>query len=1034
MKRFANWLVCASMLLVATTTAAATYSYTNIIDSSVAAPTGNYLNIGDAAISGNKVAFKAGYNQGFLGIIDSIFISTGGPRTEVVHDLMAAPSDDTSWGRPPDGGTISAIGRPAIDGRQVYFETRVFYPDFRYGDGIFYGEGQQLQNDPLISTAVSPRALPQFQTYRTIADPIVSNGYVAYRKSSGETSALDTIRVLNRERTSTAMIVGAGSVGPQGRRFSLIDANYDLSGATVAFRGVIGDQEGIYTGSGGGLATIAKEGDPTPFGEALISVLDPTISGSTVAFLGTFAGGSGIFTGDGGALSTIVKTGDATPGGQVFTGFSVPALAFNMVAFRGDYLGGGGIYTKRGNELSKVVEVGDPLFGSTVASLSFGDLGLDVAGSGNLAFTYGLADGRSGVAMAVLGAGQPTIFQDSAGTIPVPDSVGIDWVPVPNFSDRNLTRAWLVGADLRNANARNVNLTNAKLRGSDLSDADLSGANLRGAGLAAARLTGANLSGADIRGASLRREFVVVPDACFVDFCSYRADGYGGITPAQLAATMTYQSHDLSGIDLEGNDLSDANLAGQNLTGANFAFARLTNANLAGAEIRGASFGRYGLDIPTEIEFCEHNTHAGCPPTGLIGTGISVEQLQSTASYLAGDLSGVNLAGNELAGVNLAGQNLANADFYGSRFYYSAAANLANANLRQSVLHNVNLRYATLTNANLSGADARGASLADAVLTDAVLANFIHSDGHVNGIDLGAGQMLLVRDYDGGAPCPATQCVQSPPIPITVDQSFAMDSTGRLRMEFEADAWDSTISFAAGIPVTLGGTLELTFDDDVSLATQIGRTFDLFDWTGVSPIGAFTVASSYIWDLSQLYTTGDITFLAEAGLSGDFNGDGSVDAADYVVWRKTGGTQQGYDTWRANYGRVAGGGGSDGNRSALPAVPEPTGLALVAGAVLGPALGYRRRFRAGRVLRRRESRLRQLMDNAKSRLDTRQSKKTDAARPVSRRMSPVLLRPSYPGGDTTYEAAHGLSALGVRAAGANQCGRGRDLSLYEHSR
>ena len=28
---------------------------------------------------------------------------------------------------------------------------------------------------------------------------------------------------------------------------------------------------------------------------------------------------------------------------------------------------------------------------------------------------------------------------------------------------------------------------------------------------------------------------------------------------------------------------------------------------------------------------------------------------------------------------------------------------------------------------------------------------------------------------------------------------------------FDADAWDSTISFAPGIPVTLGGTLELTF-------------------------------------------------------------------------------------------------------------------------------------------------------------------------------------------------------------------------------
>ena len=59
-------------------------------------------------------------------------------------------------------------------------------------------------------------------------------------------------------------------------------------------------------------------------------------------------------------------------------------------------------------------------------------------------------------------------------------------------------------------------------------------------------------------------------------------------------------------------------------------------------------------------------------------------------------------------------------------------------------------------------------------------------------------------------------------------------------MVFEADDWDSTISFAENMPVqvTLGGTLELTFADGVSLSTQIGRTFDVFDWTGVSPTGA----------------------------------------------------------------------------------------------------------------------------------------------------------------------------------------------------
>ena len=102
----------------------------------------------------------------------------------------------------------------------------------------------------------------------------------------------------------------------------------------------------------------------------------------------------------------------------------------------------------------------------------------------------------------------------------------------------------------------------------------------------------------------------------------------------------------------------------------------------------------------------------------------------------------------------------------------------------------------------------------------------------------------------------------TPPIPITVDQHLAMGPGGTLRMVFEADAWDSTISFAPGIPVTLGGTLELTFADDVNLASQVGRTFDLFDWTGVNPTGAFAVSSPYAWDLSNLYTTGEVTLTA----------------------------------------------------------------------------------------------------------------------------------------------------------------------------
>jgi probable HAF family extracellular repeat protein len=63
---------------------------------------------------------------------------------------------------------------------------------------------------------------------------------------------------------------------------------------------------------------------------------------------------------------------------------------------------------------------------------------------------------------------------------------------------------------------------------------------------------------------------------------------------------------------------------------------------------------------------------------------------------------------------------------------------------------------------------------------------------------------------------------------------------------------------------------------------------------------------------------------------GDFNHNGIVDAADYIVWRKSDGTQAGYNAWRTHFGQPAGGGSSAAaTGSASAAVPEPTTLGLL---------------------------------------------------------------------------------------------------------
>ena len=75
-------------------------------------------------------------------------------------------------------------------------------------------------------------------------------------------------------------------------------------------------------------------------------------------------------------------------------------------------------------------------------------------------------------------------------------------------------------------------------------------------------------------------------------------------------------------------------------------------------------------------------------------------------------------------------------------------------------------------------------------------------------------------------------------------------------------------------------------------------------------------------------TINGMVVAVDPGLTGDYNEDGIVDAADYVVWRKSPGDfggQQGFDDWRANFGTALPGSGS-GSLASAGAIPEPATL------------------------------------------------------------------------------------------------------------
>ena len=125
------------------------------------------------------------------------------------------------------------------------------------------------------------------------------------------------------------------------------------------------------------------------------------------------------------------------------------------------------------------------------------------------------------------------------------------------------------------------------------------------------------------------------------------------------------------------------------------------------------------------------------------------------------------------------------------------------------------------------------------------------------------------------------------------------------------------------------------------------------DYTGNASNGTTT------WQVDSLAYYDTPTVPGSAGPSADYNHNGVVDAADYVVWRNNLGAtgapgsvagdgtgdgvvnQSDYDLWRSTFGQTTGGGGSLSSAS----VPEPsTGLlAILISAIM--AVPARRRTR-----------------------------------------------------------------------------------------
>jgi hypothetical protein len=137
--------------------------------------------------------------------------------------------------------------------------------------------------------------------------------------------------------------------------------------------------------------------------------------------------------------------------------------------------------------------------------------------------------------------------------------------------------------------------------------------------------------------------------------------------------------------------------------------------------------------------------------------------------------------------------------------------------------------------------------------------------------------------------------------------------------------------------------LYTTLVDSTSLEVMDPSSPNLHNRDKVATISNLAPQTSNIFYVEFVGSTGNLGYLNDMqieafdspALPGDYNGDGRIDAADYVKWRKTPsahGGDAGYTIWRTSFGlQGAAGGALDAGASA--AVPEPAALMLAAGAI-----------------------------------------------------------------------------------------------------
>lgn len=337
-------IIAATSSLCAVAARAASYTFTNIVDTS-----GSFDYFEDVAVNNlGTVAFSARVRGQTWG---GVYTGDGGSLTTIA-----------------DTNSFPVALKPAInDQGTVVFRGA---PGF----SLYAGSGGAVT--------------PVLMTNDTIS-------WISYSHPINNSSVVATIVGFTDGRSSVVTVQNGQLtvVYDNSRGFTnFAEAGISDSGL-LAINAQNTNGWGLYTGNGGPLTTIAPSGGT--FSQFALSDTSVNNAG-IVAFLAYDGSGGQFFDhvciGDGGPVTTLADVSGS------FYGFNTPSVneLGEVVFSAGLRTGGNGIYRWAGGPLDQVLVPGDALFGGVVSGAGpavVNDLG-------QIAFLYALADGASGVALA----------------------------------------------------------------------------------------------------------------------------------------------------------------------------------------------------------------------------------------------------------------------------------------------------------------------------------------------------------------------------------------------------------------------------------------------------------------------------------------------------------------------------------------------------------------------------------------------------------------------------------------------------------